>query len=119
MKAGETLTNDNFVLFAAQNYYSLDREEFNTDLKRFKYIKRLFNRYEDTGKLSERLILNHLIVLFNVFSVKPALKMLELRIDSRHWTVLKPYLIFLGTISNDEYTGISQDKAVVSALREI
>ena len=119
MKAGDTLTDDNFILFAAQNYYSLDRDEFDTDLKRFKYIKRLFNRYEDTGKLSERLILNHLIVLFNVFGVPAALKMLELRIDERHWSALKPYLIFLQTITNDQYTGIAQDQAVITALRKI
>ena len=119
MKSGETLTDDNFMLFAAQHYYSLDRDEFETDLKRFKYIKRLLNRYEDTGKPCERLILNHLIVLFNVFTIPAALKMLELKIDARHWSALKPYLVFLRTIDNDQYTGISQDTNVIAALRKI
>jgi hypothetical protein len=115
----EKLTDENFNLYAARNYYSLDQEEFDTDLKRFKYIKRLFNRYSDTGKLSERLILNHLIVVFNVFTVDAGLKMLELKVDARHWPALKPYLIFLKTITNNEYTGISQDKVVINALRKI
>ena len=57
------LTKDNLLLYAAQNYYNpkcIDSEEFLEDLKRFKYIKRLLNRYRDSGQLSERLILNHL-----------------------------------------------------------
>jgi len=119
MVGNNKLTRDNFLLYAAQNYYSLDKDEFDTDLKRFKYIKRLFNRYSETGKLSERLILNHLIVLFNVFTVPAALKMLELRIEPQHWSALKPYLIFLQTIDNNQYTGIPQDMNVVNALRKI
>mgnify|MGYP001178597054 CR=1 FL=1 len=116
------LTKDNLILYAAKHYYNpkcIDSEEFFEDLKRFKYIKRLLNRYRDNGELSERLILNHLIVIFNVFGNEAGLDMLELRIELEHWSVLKPFLIFLNVIKNDMYTNIEMDKTVVEALREI
>lgn len=116
------LTKDNIVLYAAQNYHNhkcIDSEEFFEDLKRFKYIKRLLNRYRDNGVLSERLILNHLIVIFNVFGYEAGLNILELKIELEHWGVLKPFLIFLKAIKNTEYTNIDMDKTVVEALREI
>lgn len=116
------LTKDNLIVYAAQHYYNpkcIDSEEFFEDLKRFKYIKRLLNRYAQTGELSERLILNHLIVIFNVFGFQAGLDMLELKIDLDHWGVLKPFLIFLNAIKNTEYTNIDMDKLVVERLREI
>lgn len=123
MEMFDELTEDNFVLFAARNYYNptcINSEDFYEDLNRFKYIKRLFNRYYQTDTLSERLILNHLIVIFNVFGVDAALKMLEFKFNKqRYWPVLKPFLIFLKYIRNDQYTGIVMDPTVVQALREI
>lgn len=116
------LTKDNLTLYAAQNYHNprcIDSEEFFEDLKKIKYIKRLLNRYRDTGVLSERLILNHLIVIFNVFGHEAGLNILELKIELEHWGVLKPFLIFLKTIKNTEYTNIEMDKTVVEALRKI
>ena len=77
------LTKDNLLVYAAQNYYNpkcIDTEDFLEDLKRFKYIKRLLNRYRDSGVLSERLILNHLIIIFNVFDIED-LNILELKLD--------------------------------------
>jgi len=65
------------------------------------------------------LILNHLICVFNVFGVQAGLKMLEFRLDDRHWPVIKPFLIFLGAIENTQYTGIEQDQLIVERLREI
>ena len=82
-------------------------------------MKRLLNRYRDTDVLSERLILNHLIVIFNVFGIQPGLDILELKIELEHWGVLKPFLIFLKAIKNHEYTNIEIDSRVVEALREI
>lgn len=116
------LTDDNLFLYAAKHYYKpkvIDAEEFNDDLKRFKYIKRLINRYEESGKLSERLILNHLIVVFNVFGYEAGLKILELKLQAHQWSTLKPFLIFLKAIRNDEYTNIAMDPNVVEALRKI
>lgn len=118
----ENLNESNLVLFAAKHYYNptfSDIEEFNEDLKRFKYIKRLVNRYLETGVLSERLILNHLIILFNVFGTEPALNMLEIKLDDRQWPVVKPFLVFLKYITNEQLIGIDMDHKVVEVLRSI
>lgn len=122
MKLFNELNEETFMLYAVKNYYNpkcIDVEEFYEDLNRFKYVKRLVNRYLDSGKLSERLILNHLIVIFNAFDIKASLKLLEYKLDDRHWSVIKPFLVFLRHIKNDQYTGISMDEKVVEALRKI
>lgn len=116
------LTKDNLIVYAAKHYYNpkcIDSEEFFEDLKRFKYIKRLLNRYKASGELSERLIINHLIVIFNVFGYEAGLDILELKIELDHWETLKPFLIFLKAIKNTEYTNIEMDKLVVERLRKI
>ena len=69
----DNVTESNLLLYAAQNYHNpltASSEDFYEDLKRFKYIKRLANRYLETGELAERLMLNHLIIVFNVFGVE-------------------------------------------------
>lgn len=116
------LTEENLELYAAKHYYNpkfIDVEEFRDDLKRFKYLKRLLNRYEETGDLSERLILNHLIVVFNAFGIEAALEILELKMNKTHWPILKPFLIFLRYIRNDQYTKVAMDPVIVEALRKI
>ncbi len=118
----DELTENNLFLYAAKHYYNpnfSDIEEFYEDLKRFKYIKRLVNRYLDNNELSERLILNHLIVIFNSFGIEASLNMLDLKLDERHWPVIKPFLIFLKYIRNDQYTGIKMDQEVINRLRDI
>lgn len=122
MQIFDTLDEKTFLLYAARCYYKpniIDAEEFYDDLKRFMYLKRLFNRYDKTGELSERLILNHLIVIFNVFDIKPALKMLEYQVDKKYWHILKPFLIYLKHIHNDQYTEVGMDKEVIDRLRKI
>ena len=116
------LTEKNLLLYAAKHYSNptfSDIEDFHEDLKRFKYIKRLLNRYLESDELSERLILNHLIVIFNMFGIEAALNILELKLEEKHWPVVKPFLIFLKYIKNDQYTGITMDPTVVEALRKI
>ena len=116
------LTEKNLLLYAAKHYSNptfSDIEDFHEDLKRFKYIKRLLNRYLETDDLSERLILNHLIVIFNMFGIEAALNILDLKLEEKHWPVVKPFLIFLKYIKNDQYTGITMDPSVVEALRKI
>ena len=118
----EQLTEENLFLYAAKHYDNptfADIDEFYEDLKRFKYIKRLINRYLESGDLAERLILNHLVVVFNVFGVEATLNILELKLQEKHWTVIKPFLIFLKYIRNDQYTNIDMDKIVIDRLREI
>ncbi len=116
------LTEKNLLLYAAKHYSNptfSDIEDFHEDLKRFKYIKRLLNRYLETDDLSERLILNHLIVIFNMFGIEAALNILDLKLEEKHWPVVKPFLIFLKYIKNDQYTGITMDPTVVETLRKI
>ena len=116
------LNDKNLFLYAANHYRTnklVDVDEFQEDLKRFKYIKRLLNRYLETDELPERLILNHLIVVFNVFGIEATLNILEFKLDDSHWPVIKPFLIFLNYIKNDQYTGITMDPDVVNVLRKI
>lgn len=116
------LDESNFILYAARNYYSprcIDAEEFYDDISRFKYIKRLVNRYNRGGDLGERLLLNHLTVIMNVFGYEAGLKMLEYKIGLSNWDVIKPFLVFIRAIKEDQYTGMSMDEVVVDKLRNI
>jgi len=116
------LTEENLFLYAAKHYYNpkfTDVEEFKEDLNRFKYTKRLLNRYIQEGELMDRLIMNHLIVMSNVFGIEPMLKILELKLDDKHWPIVKPFLIFLKYIRVDQYPEVALDKVVVDRLREV
>jgi len=116
------LTEENLFLYAAKHYDNptfSDVDEFYEDLKRFKYIKRLVNRYLDQGDLAERLILNHLVVVFNVFGPEATINILHLKMENKHWPVIKPFLIFLKYITNDQLIGIELDELVVERLRKI
>lgn len=91
------LCDDNFVLYAMKSYERPNAviSEFEEDIKRIKYIKRLLKRYSKTGNLKERLILNHIIILANVFGVEATTRMLFLKIEEQHYEVLKTFLLFL------------------------
>lgn len=98
------LTDDNFLLFAAKHYYSMHYSvsEFNSDLKRIIYIKRLLKKYVKSGDLAERLILNHLILLYNVFEPTIAVnKMLFFKINPECYSGLKTFLIYLNRMSDE------------------
>jgi hypothetical protein len=102
--------------------YTLD--EFEEDLKRFLYLKKLFSRYKTSGELKERLILNHIIVLYNLFD-DVATSMLFYKIDKEHWNSLITFLIFLNRMpeSIPEYGIVTSDYAldetVIEVLRKI
>ena len=116
------LNEKNLFLYAAKHYKNpkfSDIDDFYEDLKRFKYIKRLLNRYIESDELSERLILNHLIVVFNMFGIEAALEILNLKLEEKHWPVMKPFLVFLKYITNEQYTGITMDPNVIEILRKI
>lgn len=118
----EHLTEENFIIYAAKHYYTprgIDAEDFYEDLHRFKYIKRLINRYKKNGELMERLILNHLIVIFNSFGSDAGVHMLAHKLEYESWDVLKPFLLFLKAIKEDELVDIDMDKYVIQKLREI
>lgn len=96
----DKLDEANFLLYAAKHYENPqchDTVEFYDDLKRIKYIKRLFNRYQEEGDLKERLILNHIIILNNVFGPEPTTRMLFLKCRGME-DLLKPFLMFLNIL---------------------
>ena len=95
--------DDNFLIFAIKNYDNPScsgTSELEDDLKRFKYLKRLFNRYEKTGDPNERLIINHLILLYNVFG-NATTEMLFYKLEERYWSNLKTFLVFLDRIPEE------------------
>ncbi len=94
----DNLNDDNFMLYAMKCYDSPNAimSEFEEDLKRIKYVKRLIKRYKTNGELKERLILNHIIILSNVFGTRNAVRMLFFRLDEQDYSILKTFLIFLG-----------------------
>lgn len=124
------ITEQNFIMFAMKHYQNpqcLNIDEFNDDLKRIKYIKRLFSRYVSSGELKERLILNHLIILYNSFGTQ-ATKMLFFKIEKEFWPQLKTFLVFLSYmpdvlvgVGEDPIisTNIPLDQGIITTLRKI
>jgi hypothetical protein len=125
------LTEKNIVMYAMKHYDNvqcIDIDEFYDDLKRINYIKRLFIRYQTNTELKERLILNHLIILFNVFPVEVATNLLFFKIDSDHWSQLKTFLVYLNFmpdkltfLENCEIltTDIPLDSHIINVLRSL
>jgi hypothetical protein len=96
----DDLNDNNYLLFAIKNYenpQAITKEDFEDDLKRIKYVKRLLKRYKNTGELRTHLILNHLIVLFNVFG-DAAVPLLFFKLDEELWSSTKSFLMFLNRI---------------------
>lgn len=93
----DDLNDDNFTIYAMKCYSSPNciMSEFESDIKRTKYLKRLFRRYKVTKSLKERLILNHLILLNNVFGPEATTRILFYRIDERDYDILKTFLCYL------------------------
>jgi len=115
------LTEDNFVLYAMKNYDNPGCKgigEFKDDLKKFSYLKRLFRKYKAGSGLKERLILNHIIVITNLFGVNASIDMLFFKIDKKHWPQLKSFLIYLNIMPPDNLL-IQQDEKVLESLRKI
>ena len=118
----ETITPDNVMMYAIRHYDNPQCEgekEFNDDLKRFKYIKRLLRKYYETNILKERLLPNHIIVLNNVFGTTASTTLLLFKIQQEYWPALKSFLIFLNTITEDELDHIERDEEVLKLLREL
>jgi hypothetical protein len=96
----DDLNEDNFVMYAVKCYTSPNclMSEFEGDLKRTKYLKRLLRRYKVTKNLKERLILNHIIMLNNVFGVEATARILFFRTDEKDYDVLKTFLLYLNIL---------------------
>ena len=98
MNLFDDLNEKNYLHFAMKYYDNrqcTSIEEFNEDLNKIKYVKRLFNRFLETGELRTNLIMNHLIVIYNVFETEAATRMLFFKVEKKFYSILKPFLLFM------------------------
>ena len=126
----DDLTNDNVMLYAAKAYDKPNciMSEFKEDMKRFNYLKRLFQRYRKLGELRERLIINHLVILYNVFGPEVTTRLLFFKLSKEDYSSLKTYLLFLNYMpivvrgikgTNIQSSDISVDMKIAEVLRTI
>ena len=127
----DDLNEKNFLLYAMKEYNNpqcTDVEEFNDELKKVEYIKRLLNQYVSEGVLKERLLLNHIIIFYNVFPPAAATRILFFKIEEKFWPILKPFLFYLKLIPEDRIESIMgkeirtneilMDQGVIDSLRK-
>jgi hypothetical protein len=118
------LNKNNYMLFAIKFYnnpQALTKEDFDDDLKRIKYVKRLLKKYKNTGEIKVHLVLNHLIVLFNVFD-EAAVPLLFYNLEEELWPSLKSFLVFLKRIPEYPRTTVNdivEDEYCLSLLEKI
>ena len=115
------LNEDNFLLFAIKNYenpQAVAKEDFDRDLNHFKYIKRLLKRYKNTGQLKTHLLLNHFIILYNIFG-EATTAMLFFKIESELWSAMKSFIIFLGRFPEYPKSGIHDIQVDMNCLTEL
>lgn len=126
----DDLNNETFILFAMKAYDKPNclMSEFKEDMKRFNYLKRLFHKYRKTKELKEQLVLNHLVVIYNVFGPESATRMLFYRMAKDDYSILKTYLLFLNSMPNVvkgikgqdiRSSDIEVDMTIAEALRKI
>ena len=117
-----TLTPENINMFAMKHYDNptcVDEKEFLDDMKRFKYLKRLFRKYETSKDLKMRLVINHIIILANVFGVDAATTLLFFKIEKSHWPILKAFLIFLRYMPENDLVDVQINHEVMGKLGQI
>jgi len=115
------LTSETIDIFAKRHYDNrgASQEEFDDDMNRFKYLKRLFRKYDTSKEFKSRLIINHIIVLANVFGIEAATTLLFFKVDKQHWSILKTVLIFLNYMPEQELIDIELDQKVMEELKRI
>ena len=115
------LTPETIDIFAKRHYDNkgAGQEEFDDDMNRFKYLKRLFRKYDTSKEFKSRLIINHIIVLANVFGIEAATTLLFFKVDKQHWSILKTVLIFLNYMPEQELIDIELDQKVMEELKRI
>lgn len=115
------LNEDNFLLFAIRNYdnpQAITKEDFEKDLNHFKYVKRLFKRYKNTGELKTHLILNHFIILYNIFG-DAATPMLFYKMEEEFWSCIKSFIMFLGHLPEYPHCYLHDIIVDVKCLEEL
>ena len=117
----DELNDDNFQLFAIKNYenpQAVTKEDFDKDLNHFKYIKRLLKRYKNTGVLKTHLLLNHFIILYNIFG-EATTPMLFFKIDEDLWSSMKTFILFLNRIPEYPKSSIHDIEVDLNCLKEL
>jgi len=115
------LNDDNFILFAIKNYenpQAVTKEDFDKDLNHFKYIKRLLKRYKNTGVLKTHLLLNHFIILYNIWG-EATTPMLFFKIDKDLWSSMKAFIMFLNRFPEYPRTYIHDIQVDIECLKEL
>ena len=115
------LNEDNFLLFAIKNYenpQAVTKEDFDKDLNHFKYIKRLLKRYKNTGQLKPHLLLNHFIILYNIFG-EATTPMLFFKIENDLWSSMKSFIIFLGRFPEYPHSSLHDVQVDMYCLTEL
>ena len=115
------LTPETIDIFAKRHYDNkgAGQEEFDDDMNRFKYLKRLFRKYDTSKEFKSRLIINHIIVLANVFGIDAATTLLFFKIDRQHWSLLKTFLVFLHYMPENDMTDVRLNQSVMAELGKI
>ena len=108
-----------FAIKAYDNPQAMGTKEFYDDMKRFKYLKRLFKKYSLSGEFKDRLILNHLIILGNVFGVEASNALLFFKIDKMHLSILKSCLVYLNHLDDSDVPQIKKNEKVYTHLKEL
>jgi len=118
----DELTSKNFELYAARHYRNnqcLDIKDFYEDMSRFSYVLRLLRKYKDTNEINTRLVLNHIITIYNVYDISAANKMMFFKIDDDLHSVLKTFLIFLNYLLESQQGNTKVDLQIAKELQEI
>ena len=115
------LTPETIDIFAKRHYDNrgAGQEEFDDDMNRFKYLKRLFRKYDTSKEFKSRLIINHIIILSNVLGIEAATTLLFFKVDKQHWSILKTVLIFLNYMPENEMVDLDIDQSVMEELKRI
>ena len=117
----DELNEDNFLLFAIKNYenpQALTKEDFDKDLNHFKYIKRLLKRYKNNGDLKVHLLLNHFIILYNIFG-EATTPMLFFKIEKDLWSAMKSFIMFLGKFPEYPKSDIHNIQVDINCLSQL
>ena len=115
------LNEENFLLFAIKHYenpQAVTKEDFDKDLQHFKYIKRLLKKYKNSGELKAHLLLNHFIILYNVFG-DAATPLLFYKIDSEFWSIIKTFVVYLGRLPEVPKTKIHNIPIDIECLEQL
>ena len=117
----DELNESNYIMFAIKNYenpQAVTQEDFYEDMKRFKWVKRLLNKYKNTGDLNVHLVMNHFIILYNIFG-EATTPMLFFKIERELWSAMKSFIVFLGRFPEYPHSDIHDIQVDMLCLTEL